>query len=96
MKGGWFKNRGLPSTAQARARVLSILRAHREVDVSVLATKAEVSLRRAAVIAEGLEREGVVRTHCPEPGVTIVRLTGAATHEPPIATVAPAPGGGRR
>ncbi len=99
-KGSWFKNRSLPSTAQARGRVLNILRAHREMDLRVLATKAEVSLRRAAVIAEGLEREALVHQHCPEPAVTIVRMAApalrGAAHKPPIETPAPAKGGGRR
>ena len=98
-KGSWFKNRSLPSTAQARARVLNILHAHRELELGVLATKAEISLRRAAVIAEGLEREALVHRHCPEPAVIIVRMAATArcgaVHEPPIEMPAPAKGGGR-
>ena len=96
-KGSWFKNRSLPSTAQARARVLNILQAHRELELGVLATKAEVSLRRA--VAEGLEREALVHRHYPDPAVTIVRVAATAlcgaVHEPPIEMPAPAKGGGR-
>ena len=73
--------------------MLSILQAHREMDVGMLATKAEVSLRRAAAIVEGLEREGLVHRHCPEPAVTLVRIVAA--HKPPVETPRPAKGGGR-
>ena len=73
--------------------MLSILQAHREMDLSVLATKAEVSLRRAAAIVEGLEREGLVHRHCPERAVTVVPI--AAAHKPPVEPPLPAKGGGR-
>ena len=80
--------------------MLSILQAHREMDLGVLATKAEVSLRRAAAIVEGLERGGLVHRHCPDPEVTLLRITpraptGLEAHKPPVETPRPAKGGGR-
>ena len=73
-RASWFKSKSLPSTAQARARVMNLLKAHREMDLGVLSVKSEMTLRRAAAIVEGLEREGVVMRRVPEPGVSIVRM----------------------